>query len=127
MPTAFISRTYDEAMSLLVETRNYLSFRQSADGARIQPMDRLKLTREAFRLTSRLAQVMAWLMLRRAVINGEIADAEARRPEHRLAGHDVCLARADDLGDWLPDGMRGLLERSRALYERVARLDRLLS
>lgn len=127
MTTAFLSPTYDEAMSLLVETRNYLSFRQSADSARIQPMDRLKLTREAFRLTSRLAQVMAWLMLRRAVLEGEIADDEARRPEHRLAGHDVCLGRADDLGDWLPDGMRGLLERSQALYERVARLDRLLS
>lgn len=127
MTTAFLSRTYDEAMSLLVETRNYLSFRQSADSARIQPIDRLKLTREAFRLTSRLAQVMAWLMLRRAVVEGEIADAEARQPEHRLGGHDVCLGRADDLGDWLPDGMRGLLERSQALYERVARLDRLLS
>ena len=127
MTTAFLSRTYDEAMTLLVETRNYLSFRQQVDGTCIEPTDRLKLTREAFRLTSRLAQVMAWLMLRRAVVEGEIADDEARRPEHRLAGHDVCLGRADDLGDWLPEGMNGLLERSRALYERVARLDRLLS
>ena len=109
MTMAFLSRTYDEAMSLLVETRNYLSFRQSVDGDRIEPLDRLKLTREAFRLTSRLAQVMAWLMLRRAVVEGEIADDEARRPEHSLAGHDVCLGRADDLGDWLPEGMRGLL------------------
>lgn len=127
MTTAMLSRTYDEAMSLLVETRNYLSFRRQVDDVRIEPMDRLKLTRESFRLTSRLAQVMAWLMLRRAVVEGEIADDEARQPEHRLAGHDVCLARADDLGDWLPEGMRGLLERSQLLYERVARLDRLLS
>ena len=89
MTTAMLSRTYDEAMSLLVETRNYLSFRRQVDDVRIEPMDRLKLTRESFRLTSRLAQVMAWLMLRRAVVEGEIADDEARQPEHRLAGHDA--------------------------------------
>ena len=127
MTTAFLTRTYDEALSLLVETRNYLSFRQAVDAVRIEPLDRLKLVREAFRLTSRLTQVLAWLMLRRAVVEGEIADDEARQPERRLAGHDVCLARADDLGDWLPEGMSVLLERSRTLYERVARLDRLLS
>ena len=127
MTTAILTRTYDEALSLLVETRNYLSFRQAVDAVRIQPLDRLKLVREAFRLTSRLTQVLAWLMLRRAVAEGEIADDEARAPERRLAGHDVCLARADDLGDWLPEGMSVLLERSRTLYERVARLDRLLS
>ncbi|MBM3547850.1 MAG: DUF1465 family protein [Alphaproteobacteria bacterium] len=127
MSTAIITRTYDEALSLLIETRNYLSFRQSVDARRLHPMQSLKLTREAYRLTSRLTQVLAWLMLRRAVIEGEIADEEARLPERRLAGHDICLARADDLEDGLPVGMDGLLERSRLLYERVARLDRLLS
>ncbi|MBM3533205.1 MAG: DUF1465 family protein [Alphaproteobacteria bacterium] len=127
MTAAILTRTYDEAMSLLVESRNYLSFRQAVDAQRLEPMDRLKLTREGYRLTSRLTQVMAWLMLRRAVIEGEIEDAEARLPERRLAGHEICLARADDLDDALPAGLDGLLERSRLLYERVARLDRLLS
>jgi regulator of CtrA degradation len=127
MTTAILTRTYDEAMSLLLETRNYLSFRQAVDAHRLRPMERLKLTREAYRLTSRLTQVLAWLMLRRAVIEGEIDDAEARLPERRLAGQDVCLATADDLGEALPAGMDRLLERSRLLYERVDRLDRLLS
>ena len=57
----------------------------------------------------------------------EIPDEDARRPERRLAGHDVCLGDVDDLGDWMPAAMGGLLERSRALYERVDRLDRLLN
>ncbi len=126
MSTVVITRTYDEAMSLLVEARNYLRFRQS-DVFRVPPVERLKLTREAFRVTSRLTQVMAWLLLRRAVIEGEIPDEDARRPERRLAGHDVCLGNADDLGDWLPSGMEGLLDRSRALYERIDRLDRMLN
>lgn len=126
MSTFVITRTYDEAMSLLVEARNYLRFRQS-DAFRMPPLERLKLTREALRVTSRLTQVMAWLLLRRAVLEGEIDDKESRLPERRLAGHDVCLGSADDLGDWLPAGMDGLLERSRALYERVDRLDRMLN
>jgi regulator of CtrA degradation len=127
MSTVVITRTYDEALTLLIEAKNYLSFRQAAEVGRMPPLERLKLTREAFRVTSRLTQVLAWLMLRRAVIEGEIPDEDARQPERRLAGHDVCLGSAEDLGDWLPAGMDGLLERSRLLYERVARLDRLLS
>jgi len=126
MSTVVITRTYDEAMSLLIEARNYLRFRQS-DALRMPPVERLKLTREAFRVTSRLTQVMAWLLLRRAVIEGEIADEESRLPERRLAGQDVCLASADDLGEWMPSAMGGLLDRSRALYERVDRLDRMLN
>lgn len=126
MSTFVITRTYEEAMSLLIEARNYLRYRQS-DALRMPPMERLKLTREAFRVTSRLTQVMAWLLLRRAVLAGEIQDAEARLPERRLAGRDVCLGDADDLGDWMPPGMGGLLDRSRALYERVERLDRMLN
>jgi regulator of CtrA degradation len=127
MSMAVLTRTYDEAVSLLIETRNYLSFRPAADVRGMHPLDRLKVTREAYRLTSRLTQVMAWLMLRRAVIEGEIPDEESRLPERRLSGHDVCLASATDLEAGLPAGMDGLLERSRLLYERVARLDRLLS
>ena len=38
MSTVVITRTYDEAMSLLIEARNYLRFRQS-DALRMPPVE----------------------------------------------------------------------------------------
>src|SRR3546814_8030342 len=78
------------------------------------------------RLTSRLVQVMAWLLVQKAVHAGEIDDSEAGDPKRRLGGHDVCA----EPGPWdvsnLPKGLRGLLNRSLARYNRVARLDEMV-
>jgi regulator of CtrA degradation len=122
MTTTYLTGTYEETLSLLAETRALLS--RPPDGGR-GPVGQLRLVREAMRITSRLSQVLAWLMVRRAVIEGVISEADSLAPERRLSGQDVCLAEAEDLGE-VPAGMKRLMERSRALYERIARLDRML-
>jgi regulator of CtrA degradation len=122
MSTTHLSSTYDETLSLLAETRALLS--RPPDGRRGQ-VSQLRLVREAMRITSRLSQVLAWLMVRRAVVEGVISVADSLAPERRLSGQEVCLAEPEDLGE-VPPPMQRLMERSRALYERIARLDRML-
>ena len=78
------------------------------------------------RITTRLTQVMAWLMIQRAVQAGEMTRDEARQPEHRLGAKDICETSEPAAPAELPPRMSDLLQRSRALYERVARLDSLL-
>src|SRR3546814_2463165 len=77
-------------------------------------------------LTSRLVQVMAWLLVQKAVHAGEIEDTDVDDPKRRLGGHEICA----EPGPWdvsgLPKGLRGLLDRSLALYNRVARLDEMV-
>jgi regulator of CtrA degradation len=90
------------------------------------PVNQLRLIREAMRVTSRLSQVLAWLMVRRAVIEGQLSPDDALAPERRLSGHSVCLAEPADLGEGVPQALLTLMDRSRALYERIARLDRAL-
>jgi regulator of CtrA degradation len=124
MATAYFTGTYDETLSLLAETRALLSRAPALDSRR-GPVNQLRLIREAMRVTSRLSQVLAWLMVRRAVIEGELSPADALAPERRLSGHSVCLAEPADLGD-VPQALLTLMDRSRALYERIARLDRAL-
>lgn len=119
----FIERTFDETLSLLVEARDYLSAvddRQPGRGS-------LLWCSETMRLTTRLTQVMAWVLLRRAVANGELTEDEAAIPENRLAGHGVCLSAVSQDGEaMLPPPLVGLLSRSLMLYRRIDRLDRSL-
>lgn len=122
----FFDRTYEEAFALLVEARDYLADRQQQATDQLTPQHQLIAGCETMRLTSRLVQVMAWLMVQRAVHAGEIDPVEADAPQRRLGGHDVCA----EPGPWdvsgLPRRLRLLLDRSHALYNRVARLDEMV-
>lgn len=123
--TRFFGKTYDETMSLLVASRDYLANAQPADAVGLNPIDRLRVNCEAMRLTSRLTQIMAWLLAQRAVYEGEMTRAMAASDEFRLAADQVCMAEADTAPEVLPVRLRELLDESRRLYVRVARLDEL--
>lgn len=118
----FFSRTYDEAYTLLVEARDYLAYREPIDRRALAVDARLSANCEAMRLTSRLTQVMAWLLLQKAVHAGEVTAGEAVKDENRLAGQTVCLNEEADR-ERLPPRLLSLLDRSYRLYRRVERLD----
>jgi regulator of CtrA degradation len=123
--TAFFGKTYGEAMSLLLEARDYLTYGEPVDRAGLAPLDRLRLCCETMRLTARLTEIMAWLLAQRAVHAGEITQADALG-EHRALGElAVCIDGPDLAARAMPRGLASLLERSHALYIRVARLDEL--
>lgn len=117
-----LRNTYKETLDLMVEARNYLAYRGDRERRRMDQMERLKMSCEAFRVTSRLTQVMAWLMGQRAAQAGEISlsDALDRFP---LEGDDVCLDDSCHDDEALPEGLRSLMDRSHRLYRRVSRLD----
>lgn len=123
---AFFDRTYEEAFALLVEARDYLLERQRQAVDPLSPEQQLIASCETMRLTSRLAQVIAWLLVQRAVHAGEIDTAEADTPQRRLGGREICA----EPGPWdvsgLPRRLQILLDRSHALYNRVARLDEMV-
>ncbi|TAD87517.1 MAG: DUF1465 family protein [Alphaproteobacteria bacterium] len=127
MEAIFITRTYDETMTLLVEARDYLSYGEPFERARLTAGDRLKANCEAMRITSRLTQVMAWLLVQRAVAAGEISLHEAVQEPHRLSGQAVCHVTDAFPEVPLPNGLRSLLDRSHALYRRIERLDQMVA
>lgn len=124
---ARFSRTYDEAFDMIVEARNYMAY---ANPRRRMTPPRtggdLTFCCEALRVTSRLTQVMAWLMMQRAAEDGEISLEEACRQDHRLSGQGVCLDHGAIGDETLPEGLRSLLDRSYALYRRVSRLEEMV-
>jgi regulator of CtrA degradation len=74
------------------------------------------------RLTTRLMQIASWLLLHRAVKEGEMSLAQANKEKAK-----VKLA-AGEPGDpevikLLPERLRALIERSKKLNDQVRRLD----
>ena len=123
MVAVFLNRTYDDAMRLLHEARDYLAYEEPIDRKRLSPTDRLVLNCEAMRLTSRLTQVMAWVLVQKAVYAGEMSASEAASADHRLAGQTVCRSQAMREARAVPPALGRLLDRSYDLYSRVERLD----
>ncbi|MBI3513931.1 MAG: DUF1465 family protein [Proteobacteria bacterium] len=126
-PTVYFDRTYRETMRLLVETRDYMRFREPADRGAMPDDHRLAVNCEALRVTSRLTHIMAWLLIQKAVHAGEMTAAEAAAEDHRLAGQAVCRERIRAGGIAMPPMLELLLERSYQLYARVERLDALVA
>ena len=122
------TRTYDETLDLIVEARNYMVYNRPA-GRRTRitaSNENLRFSCEALRVTSRLTQVMAWLMLQRAVQDGEISAREACDEKNRLSGQSVCLDEGG-IGDGeIPAGLQSLLSRSLSLYKRISRLEEMV-
>lgn len=122
----FFDRTYEEAFCLLEEARDYLADRQRREAEALAPGVQLMASCETMRLTTRLVQIMAWLLVQRAVHAGEIDAEEADRPERRLGGGEICVGPAPWDATGLPRRLQVLLDRSQALYTRVARLDEMV-
>jgi regulator of CtrA degradation len=118
----YFRRTYDEALALTVEARDYVAWKEVRERQGQGVVTRLTMSCETMRITSRLTQVMAWLLFQRAVFEGELAQEEVRA-EARLGAHEICLDDRALADESLPLGLRSLMERSHRLYLRIARLD----
>jgi regulator of CtrA degradation len=68
-------------------------------------------------------QVASWLLVQRAVREGDMQIAEAATERYRLSGRPEPSAPFVAGVEELPEGLKGLIDQGRALYERVRRLD----
>ncbi|MDJ0947618.1 MAG: DUF1465 family protein [Alphaproteobacteria bacterium] len=125
--TAFLERTYNETLALLLETQSYVANSAATERAGLSWMDALRADRDLSRLTARLAEVLAWLFVQKAVDAGELSRGEALSAERRLGNRQVCLDEAGDYEGDIPPQLEDLLGRTRALYVRAARLDEMVA
>jgi regulator of CtrA degradation len=121
--SAFFGRTHDEAMQLLVESREWVSYCEPRERQRLSEVDRTRLCCETMRLTARLTQIMAWIVAQRAIHAGEMTQRELVCGQQELGRVRICMEHLAETLAGLPKGLVSLLERSHALYQRVARLD----
>ncbi|MVA56466.1 DUF1465 family protein [Agrobacterium vitis] len=116
--------TYAEGMGLVEETAAYLDG-PGRSAAKVLPrLASVLYAAESMRLTTRLMQMASWLLLQRAVNNGEMSRDQviSEKSKVRLDGFNVDR-NAPGWND-LPESFRDLIERSLRLQNRIALLDR---
>jgi hypothetical protein len=122
---AFIEDAYQETLSLMTELRDFLAEVQAAteDPNADRPPDvRARIVKEISSITRNLTEAMAWLLLQKAAIAGEITPDEAEtRADGLLPPVDVERVAAAEGAD-LPLEIRGYMDRSRRLYDQVLSL-----
>jgi len=116
-------RTFREGMALVEEAAAYLDGPGRAASKRLSRAGALAYAGESMRLTTRLMQVASWLLVQRAMREGEIALSEASSEKYRLIARDAQPAPTFAGVDDLPEALKTLILRGLAIYERVKRLD----
>jgi regulator of CtrA degradation len=115
-------RTFHEGMSLVEETAAYLDGAGRQDSKLLSRNAALAYASESMRLTTRLMQVASWLLVQRAVREGDMAPEAAFDASYRLNAEPPD-ARGAPAAEPLPAPLAELVGRSERLFERVRHLD----
>jgi len=116
------SELFRSGMALVEETATYLDGPGRQESKKLERSAALAYATESMRLTTRLMQLASWLLLHRAVKEGEMSLAQANKEKNKvkLSSPDTHDPRNLAL---LPETLRSLIERSISLHHRVRRLD----
>lgn len=120
------SAVFHEGMALVEDTAAYLDGDGRADAKDLQPPASLAYATESMRLTTRLMQLASWLLIRRAVNDGELTAEQALDEKTKVKlKPEQEVSHVEGYED-LPMQLRELIEASLGLNRRILRLDQLL-
>lgn len=113
-------RLFKEGMALVEEAATYLDGPGRTDSRKLNRELALVYAAESMEVTTRLMQAASWLVVQRAVREKDMKVEEAGDEKYRIArpGEPHPCDRAV-----MPAPLMALVDRSRALYERVWRFD----
>ena len=115
---------FKEGMGLVERTAAYLDGAGRKESRALRGPLAVLYATESMRLTTRLLELASWLMIRRALKEGEITTDEARAKRERVKLR--APGRPSHIKGFmeLPEGLRRLIEASYALNDRIVQLDR---
>ncbi|MBT9288824.1 MULTISPECIES: DUF1465 family protein [Hyphomicrobiales] len=114
---------FREGMGLVEETAAYLDGPGRSESRDLTRTGSLVYATESMRLTTRLMQLASWLLLQRAVNDGEMTQAQAGQEKSKVRIDGPTTARTGPGWDEVPDMLKQLIERSVRLQERIRKLD----
>ncbi len=117
---------FKEGMGLVEEAASYLDGPGRNDAKTLTRLDALAYASESMRLTTRLMQLASWLLLQRAVNEGELTPQQAATDKHKVKLANQDLAAPEEQFKRLPAPLQELCQRSMRLQSRILHLDKLL-
>ena len=117
---------FREGMALVEESAGYLDGEGRDEAKQLRRALAIAYASESMRLTTRLMQLASWLLLQRAVNEGEMTSAQAASEKHRVRLARQEIACPPELFEELPQRLRALSLKSMRLQARIAHLDQSL-
>ena len=117
---------FREGMALVEAAATYLDGDGRKEARKLQPPLSLAYATESMRLTTRLMQLASWLLIRRAVSEGELTLEQAFEEQRKIKLPAKANEQLSRDFDALPPRLKELIEQSVKLQERIVRLDQML-
>ena len=116
------AQLFRDGMGLVEETAAYLDGLGRKESKALPRSAALTYATESMRLTTRLMQLASWLLLHRAVKEGEMSLSQVNHEKTKVKLSPTFSADEDTL-KLLPATLVGLIQRSLVLADQVRRLD----
>mgnify|MGYP003643478013 FL=1 len=114
---------YREGMALIEQVASYLDGEGRGDSRILSREASFVYATESMRLTTRLMQLASWLLLQRAVNEGEITKENARSEKEKVKFSATPSARGGPGYDQLPAQLRSFIDQGDRLFDRVMQFD----
>lgn len=114
---------YREGMTLIEDVASYLDGEGRGDSRILSREASFIYATESMRLTTRLMQLASWLLLQRAVNEGEITKENARSEKEKVRFSATPSERGGPGYDQLPPVLRDFIDKGDRLFDRVMQFD----
>jgi regulator of CtrA degradation len=114
---------FREGMGLVEQTAAYLDDAGRAESAALPREVALTYATESMRLTTRLMQIASWLLVQRAVAEGEMTAEQAHAENNKFKISDGMALPVQAEAERLPQTLRDLMAHSIRLQDRIRHLE----
>ena len=119
----FMQRSYDEAFSLLVFARDFFTMHSKTDKPLLPRDQQLIYTLALSTITTQLTSVMAWLLLCKAIENGEVSAKDIDCEDFAVPVFAPDITHNDSCFSVLNATAKEIMEKSHSIYTRVKRME----
>jgi regulator of CtrA degradation len=116
---------YREGMALIEDVAAYLDGDGRSESRDLARETSFVYATESMRLTTRLMQLASWLLLQRAVNEGELTAENARSEKEKVKFSATPSDRGGPGFAALPERLREFITKGDRLFERVQQFDKL--
>jgi regulator of CtrA degradation len=121
--SAAFGTLFREGMDLVEETAAYLDGPGRTEAKTLDRPVGLTYATESMRLTTRLMQLASWLLVQRAVNQGEMTPGQALEEKRKLRLAPVGATVSSETYADLPERLCRLIERAGRLQQRIERIE----
>ena len=125
--SAAFKALFSEGMALVEETAVYLDGVGRDEAKLLSRAAALGYAAESMRLTTRLMQLASWLLLQRAVNEGELTRDDASAEKHKVRLSSQETTSRPEVTAALPERLGDLVTKSVRLQARIIHFDQLIN